>query len=1280
ITIEIAGDTQPLNKALKDVNKSSQDIQKELRQVERLLKFNPGNTELLAQKQKLLGEQVATTREKLDRLKMAQAQVDEQFRKGEIGEGQYRAVQRELVETESKLKHFEKQLAATKKGLADYGKALQDAGKKMTDAGKNLSMKVTAPIVGLGAVIAKTGMDFEAGMSEVGAISGATGKDLQALESLAKEMGATTKFSASDAADGLKFMAMAGWDTQQMMDGLPGVLNLAAASGEDLGKVSDIVTDAMTAFGMEAVRAGEFADTLAAAASNSNTNVGLLGESFKYVAPVAGALGYEAKDTATALGLMANAGIKGSQSGSALRTILTNLAKPTKQMQDAMSQYGISLTHTDGSMKSLDEVMLNLRDSLGGLTEAEQAAAAATIFGKEAMSGALAIVNTGEEDYNKLSGAINNSTGAAERMAKEMQDNLKGRLTELKSAIEGAALQLYEALLPAFEKIVAVLQKAVDWFSKLNPGVKSTIVVIAGLVAAIGPLLLVFGPLLSVIGTVITSVAAMSTALAGGATVLAGLTAGFPVLGAAVTLAMGPIGIAVGAIASIVVAGNALCRHFKQDAIPAVRQFGDEVSETTQQAVGGFLDLEDTATKSLNQLNWGCQEVTNEMATALTETFGSMKDQITQKLNEQKTDSVNILNEMFRDAVNITEKEKEEILNITTSKYDAQIRKTEEGNQKIEEILVAASKEKRQLTKSEQEEIKKIKEEMKNDAIRILSESEEEQLAILRHLELESGVISARQAAEIVKTSLEQKEETIKNAKVEYLERIKIANRLRQEGTEEAKKAADEIEKEAKRQKEETIKHAKEMHQKVITEAKEQAKEHVNQVDWETGEIKTKWQALAADIATKANEIKKDVSQKWEEIKTDTAAKWTDIKTEVSTTAENIRLAAINKWEELKLGTIQKWDELRTATIQWGRNIVQGLADGIRDKITIAINAIGDVVDGIKNKVKTALGIASPSTVMKEYGQDISQGLADGIEDKYALIETAMGTVVTGVKGKVTEALDFIEGLRKEAARPIIMGGVMYRPGSANVGSGMAGGTGGLDDIGTPGNVSTWLASDGNWYTSITDSGGSTVTIKGKGEGVQYAGDFPIEYVEPGKVNVPGIGVVDVADDVTSPWDWYQGGGSSSSGGGSSGGSSYDSGGNYTGSEGTGTGQYTGGYEVVDHGDYYDVPGIGKVPKKAKGGILTAPQFVFAGEAGHEALLPLEELQPMMAQALVQATSSMQTALSIDYDRLAEVIVKYIKPSVIQHNTFNSPEPLTPSETARQNLKVSRKLAMEWGL
>lgn len=510
INVVIGSDVTPLGKALQDVNKHSKDIAAELRKVNNALKFNPKDTELLAQKQKLLGEQVAVTREKLDKLRAAQEQVNEQFKRGEISEEQYRAFQREIIETESKLKHFEKQLRETGMTAEQLGKKMKDAGKKMTDVGKSLSMKVTAPIVGLGAVIAKTGMEFEAAMSEVGAISGATGEDLAALEAMAKEMGATTKFSASEAAEGLKYMAMAGWDTQQQLAGLPGVLSLAAASGEDLGTVSDIVTDAMTAFGMEAARAGEFADTLAAAASSSNTNVSMLGESFKNVAPVAGALGFEAKDTAIALGLMANAGIKGGQAGTSMRSILTRLVKPTKESGTAMDQLGISLTDSEGNMKSLEAVMGDLRSAFRDLDPDQKAFYAAQIAGQQGMSGLLAIVNAAEDDFNDLSNAINNSTGEAERMSREMQDNLQGRLTELKSAIEGAALQLYDAMLPALEKVVAIIQKVVAWFSELSPEVKQTIVVVAGLAAAIGPLLVVIGTLVSSIGTIVGALGAIS--------------------------------------------------------------------------------------------------------------------------------------------------------------------------------------------------------------------------------------------------------------------------------------------------------------------------------------------------------------------------------------------------------------------------------------------------------------------------------------------------------------------------------------------------------------------------------------------------------------------------------------------------------------------------------------------------------------------------------------------------------------------------------------------------
>ena len=313
----------------------------------------------------------------------------------------------------------------------------------------------SAAITAMAGYSVKVGSDFEAAMSKVSAISGATGDDLQKLTEKAKEMGAKTKFSATESAQAFEYMAMAGWKTDDMLNGIEGIMNLAAASGEDLATTSDIVTDALTAMGLQASDSGHFADVLAAASSNSNTNVGMMGETFKYVAPVAGALGYNIEDLSQAIGLMANSGIKSTQAGTALRSILTRLAKPPKEAAAAMDKYDISMKNSDGSMKSLMEVMENMRDSLRGLPKDEKAAAAAALGGQEAMSGLLAIVNASDTDFKKLASSIENADGASEKMANTMNDNLKGSITIAGSALEGFGINVYE-------KMEKPLKSAVD--------------------------------------------------------------------------------------------------------------------------------------------------------------------------------------------------------------------------------------------------------------------------------------------------------------------------------------------------------------------------------------------------------------------------------------------------------------------------------------------------------------------------------------------------------------------------------------------------------------------------------------------------------------------------------------------------------------------------------------------------------------------------------------------------------------------------------------------------
>lgn len=382
-------------------------------------------------------------------------------------------------------------LSAKCTGLGDV---LGSIGGKMSSAGAKLTA-LEAAVAGVAAAagknIVETGASFEDAMANVSAVSGSTGAELQKLSDKAKEMGAKTKFSASEAADAMKYMAMAGWKTEDMLNGIEGIMNLAAASGEDLATTSDIVTDALTAFGLSAADSAEFADVLAAASSNANTNVAMMGETFKYVAPVAGALGYSTQDTAIAIGLMANAGIKSSQAGTALRSVLSRLAKPTEEVQGAMDELGLSLTDGSGNMKSFRQVMEDLRSGFSGMTKDQQAAMAATIGGQEAMSGLLAIVNASDSDFEKLSDAIDHSTGACQDMADTMNATLSGQFALLKSQIATIQIDIFEQMEPGLMNLVKSARKAADAVSQLIQvffQAKNALGTFAGLEAAVNKL------------------------------------------------------------------------------------------------------------------------------------------------------------------------------------------------------------------------------------------------------------------------------------------------------------------------------------------------------------------------------------------------------------------------------------------------------------------------------------------------------------------------------------------------------------------------------------------------------------------------------------------------------------------------------------------------------------------------------------------------------------------------------------------------------------------------
>ena len=656
ITIEIDGDTSKLTTALSKVDHAITNTQKNLRDLDKALKLDPGNTALLKDKQRELGVEIDATKE---RIKAEQEALD-QMKNTEgfdANSEKARNLQTQIDLDTAALKQLEQQardsasvlgtqfqLAGEK--ISEVGTKISNIGDSVSRLGQDITTKVTVPIVAGFTAAVKTTADFDEQMSKVKAISGATGEEFDALRAKAREMGAKTKFSATESGEAFEYMAMAGLKTEDMLDGIEGIMNLAAASGEDLGTVSDIVTDALTAFGMSAKDSGRFADILAAAATNANTNVSMMGESFKYVAPVAGSLGYSAEDVAVALGLMANSGIKADMAGTSLRNMFQRMAKPTKESQAAMDRLGLSLADDTGRMYSFREIMLQMRESFTeinmpleeynrqldemdaaladgtmkqseydktleelnkqafGAEGAEKARAAAMLGGTRAMSGLLAIANATEEDFNKLTEAIDGSNGAAESMANTMLDNLNGQLTILKSQLQELAISFGDMLMPVIREVVTHLQAVVDWLNSLDDAQREQIMKIALIVAAIGPALLIIGKVIGAIGTIVSVIGGLVSVIGTVLTTLAGVVAG-----------LNPVVLIIAAIIAAVVAlGYAVATHWEevkeafgkfveyiQPVVDAVIEFGQvliEFIQTFVQFIGdkikNFLDKHQT--------------------------------------------------------------------------------------------------------------------------------------------------------------------------------------------------------------------------------------------------------------------------------------------------------------------------------------------------------------------------------------------------------------------------------------------------------------------------------------------------------------------------------------------------------------------------------------------------------------------------------------------------------------------------------------------------------------
>lgn len=552
ITIEFKGDTTKLQRALSDVNEKSKGVDKQLKEVNRSLKFNPGNTELLAQKQTLLKQRVEQTKEKLEALKAAQAKLDDDPAVDKTSQ-EYMELRREIIETESKLKHFKQEAEKLNNvKLKALGDQLKSVGDKMKTVGKNATQYVSAPIAaGLGAAV-KTTMDFDYAMSQVAATMGKTTQEMQeekvttdefsgSLRDLAIEMGSKTAFSATQAAEALNYMALAGYDAKTSAEMLPKVLNLAAAGNMDLATASDMVTDSQSALGLSLEETDTLIDQMAKTSSKTNTSVEQLGSAILTVGGTAKTMKGGTEELASVLGVLADNGVKGSEGGTALRNILLSLQSPTDKAAATLEALGIQVFDAEGKMRDLRDIMPEMNAALSELTDEERTKAIASIFNKRDLKSVNALLATSTGRWDELSKAIGNSGGAAEEMAGTQLDNLKGSLTILKSALEGLAIHVGDVLTPYIKRFAEWITSLVDKFNELSPTAQTIITFIGIAVAAIGPLLVVAGVLLSCIGSIITAL---------------------PMLGAGLTALAGPVGIVVAAIAGLIAVGVLLYKNW----------------------------------------------------------------------------------------------------------------------------------------------------------------------------------------------------------------------------------------------------------------------------------------------------------------------------------------------------------------------------------------------------------------------------------------------------------------------------------------------------------------------------------------------------------------------------------------------------------------------------------------------------------------------------------------------------------------------------------------------
>lgn len=624
ITIEFQGDTSKLEQSLRKVSNSTRAIDKELRQVDKALKFNPTSVDLWRQKQTLLTQKINETRSKLDLLKQRQAQMDAAG--VDKNSAEYRKLQREIIETESKLKHFEGELRKVGNAkLTALGEQFKAVGQKMTAVGKELTTKVTLPLAAVGTVAAKKFAEVDKTMQLTNATMGNSAQEAELLNKAMKSAAASSTYGMKDAATATLNFARSGLSAKQAAAALAPAMALAAGEGGELDTVSAGLVATINGFHGSFDDAAKYADVFANACNNSALDVNSLSNAMSVAAPIFSSAGYSVKDAALYMGVMANNGIEADKAANSLKTGLARLVSPAKEGAAMMDKLGISVTNSDGTMKDSVQIQKELHDAFSQLSESEQIAAASAIFGKNQMAPWLALINTAPGDVDALNQALGEN-GTAMEMQAAMMSGFAGSIEQLKSGLDVLLTSLGEALAPIIQKVVAGLQVLVNWFNSLSPKMQTVIAVIGVIVAAIGPVLVILGTIASAIGSIITLVGTLGPALGA--------------LGGVFAALAGPVGIAIAIIAALIAIGVLLYKNWdtiKAKALEVKNNVVKEWNNLKAQVMAIFNAVKTIAVNAWNTIKSSVVSRATALKNAVVSAFNGLKSKVASIFNAIKT-------------------------------------------------------------------------------------------------------------------------------------------------------------------------------------------------------------------------------------------------------------------------------------------------------------------------------------------------------------------------------------------------------------------------------------------------------------------------------------------------------------------------------------------------------------------------------------------------------------------------------------------------------------------